>query len=399
LEQLSRNELEFLRRAIRRRQLPTPITELALQSVGKGKLYKRLGPLAGAEEAQALALIDAALGSALGSALGAAPGTGSPAGSSPSPTPAAPKPQLVWTGPEASFGAARPTTAVLLELLGQAQEQVIIAGYEIDHGAVLFEPLHKAMAERGVRASIFIDIRPAPSPKSNMDAYLAVEAQKFLATNWPFGAPLPELYYFPAGAAYGSRESFHAKCVVVDGRRVLVGSANFTRRGHQRNVEVGVALSDEQLAGALTAQLFELVEQQALLRLPVAALREAPPVALEDPGEPGDEGAAGAAPAAAVPTSEELADELMVADEARPLFLRLLAAGHPRPEVGDDIEGPDGQVLGTAELCWPERRVAVLLPEQEGSRQKLEAAGWACFSPDAGPEAMERLHALLAREG
>jgi phosphatidylserine/phosphatidylglycerophosphate/cardiolipin synthase-like enzyme len=36
----------------------------------------------------------------------------------------------------------------------------------------------------------------------------------------------------------------HAKCVIVDERWSLIGSANFTDRGHTRNIEVVVLLDD-----------------------------------------------------------------------------------------------------------------------------------------------------------
>jgi phosphatidylserine/phosphatidylglycerophosphate/cardiolipin synthase-like enzyme len=34
--------------------------------------------------------------------------------------------------------------------------------------------------------------------------------------------------------------SLHAKCAVVDGARSFISSANFTQRGQERNIEVGV---------------------------------------------------------------------------------------------------------------------------------------------------------------
>lgn len=226
-----------------------------------------------------------------------------------------------------------------------------------------------------------------------MDAYLALQAHKFLKRNWPFGAPFPALYYFPAGAAHGSRKSLHAKCVVVDSKRVLVGSANFTRRGHTRNLEVGVQLDDAALARALTSQLERLVEQGELARLPVAPVRELPPDAAEDEDEAGDEAALSEARDGSAPgqRADQLAEELYVSAEARPLFVRLLDAGLPVPQVGTDIEdiegiegieGEDGEVLASPELSWPVSRVAVLLPEQAASRDKLEAADWTCFSLD-----------------
>jgi hypothetical protein len=380
LAQLTRGELEFLRKAIQKKQLPTPITAIALQSVGKGKLHARLGPLATAPREAALALIEMALGL-------------EDAGPAPAASAAA---ALVWTGPDVHLSRARPTRPMVLELLGSARQRVLVAGYEFDHGAVIFEPLHRAMVEHGVKVDVYLDIRAAISPKTAIDSYLAIQAHRFLKRNWPFGPPLPALYYFPAGVAHGSHRSMHAKCVVVDGAHVLVGSANFTRRGHTRNVEVGVRLEDPGLAAALTSQFERLVEQGDLKQLAAAAaLREPPPRAAEDE----DEGAEGEAPAlAALPGFERLADDLLVSAEARPLLLRLLSAGLAPPEVGADIEGDDGDVLGTAELSWPVQRVAVLLPEQEGSRKQLEAADWTCFSSSLGAEELVVLCELVGLE-
>lgn len=378
LAQLTRAELEFLRRAIARKQLPTPISQIALQSIGKGKLFGRLGALIGAPEPAALALIDAALGG------GVAPAAETGVERSTA--------TLVWTGPDVHLTRARPTTAVLRELLGAARQHVLIAGYELNHGAVLFEPLHKAMTEHGVTCAIHLDIRPAPSPKTKIDAHVALAAGKFLASNWPFGPPTPALYYYPDGAAHGSKRSMHAKCVVVDGRHVLVGSANFTRRGHTRNVEVGVRLDDPELAAVLTAQFERLVEQGDLAPLQAAAASVVP-VDLEDGDEEGGDAIADGS------TFEQLADELFVSAEARPLFLRALAAGLVAPLVGEDIAGDGGGVLGSPELAWPDAHVAVLLPEQEGSRKRLEAADWTCFGALIDDAEFVTLCDLVNREG
>jgi phosphatidylserine/phosphatidylglycerophosphate/cardiolipin synthase-like enzyme len=355
LSQLSRAELESLRKLIAQKRVSMPLTQVGLDAIGKGKLWARLGPLAGADEVVALALIDLAL------AVEVAPATSSAT--------------LVWSGPEVKPSAARSTSAVLLELLGSAREEVWIVGYEFDHGATLFGPLHKAMTERGVKATICLDVRPAPSPKSDVAAYLAVQAHDFVKLNWPFGAPLPQLFSFPAGHEHGSRRSLHAKCVVVDRRFVLVGSANFTRRGHERNLEVGVLLDDPALAKALVEQLERLRETGVLAALHVVAAAAKVVEATED-------------------EQDDLAETLLVNPAARGLFRQLVARGLPVPAVGEDLTGASGGVIGTAELSWDEARVAVLLPEQELSRRKLEAAGWSCFS--VGLDASE-LTALCER--
>ncbi len=377
LAQLAPGELEYLRKAIARKQVQTPLSKESLDSVGRGKMFARLGPLAGASEVVALALLDLAL--ANGEATVAViPKTAA---------------TLVWTGPEVNPSKARTTTAVLLELLGSAKERVLVVGYEFDHGAVIFGPLHKAMTERGVKASIYLDVRPAPSPRSNMGAYLAIQTHQFLKRNWPFGDPLPQLYHYPAGSAHGSRRSLHAKCVVVDGRHVLIGSANFTKRGHTRNLEVGVHLDDPGVAAALVQQFDHLRHKGDLALLPVAASLPlaAPPLAAEDEEE--DDPVVAAAPG----EGDALAAELLVSEAARPLFVRLVQRGVAVPTVGEDVEGDGGNVIGSPELSWDVARVAVLLPEQEASRKRLEAAGWTCFSVAMGPDDFAALCEAVGR--
>ena len=58
----------------------------------------------------------------------------------------------------------------------------------------------------------------------------------------------------------------HAKCVVVDETRALVGSANFTDRGQQRNVEVGVLVDDPIFARKLQQQWNGLAASGLLVR-------------------------------------------------------------------------------------------------------------------------------------
>lgn len=94
-----------------------------------------------------------------------------------------------------------------------------------------------------------------------------------------------------------------------------------------------------------------------------------------------------------------LADELLVSDDVRPLFEKLIASGAPVPEVGADIEGESGEVIGSPELSWEVARVAVLLPEQESSRKKLEAEGWACFGTTLDAQALDALTERLRRVG
>jgi hypothetical protein len=77
----------------------------------------------------------------------------------------------------------------------------------------------------------------------------------FLIANWPFGAPIPRLYYDPRTVEPTSTASLHAKCIVVDDRRALVTSANFTSRGQERKRRgsAGVLVESEKISPGIVA--------------------------------------------------------------------------------------------------------------------------------------------------
>ena len=142
----------------------------------------------------------------------------------------------MWTGPESRASAARDTAVVLAELFGRATNRILVAGFAFDHSDAVLRPLHHALL-RGVTCRLFADVGGAGG---------------FIADHWPFGPPFPAVFGFEPEP--GVFASLHAKCVVVDGQWVFITSANFTDRGQTRNIEVGVVLNDEHLAGVLEAQ-------------------------------------------------------------------------------------------------------------------------------------------------
>ena len=168
--------------------------------------------------------------------------------------------ELVWTGPEAGLRPSRDTQVVVRELFGRAQRTVLVGGYSFDHGARILEPLHRALAERGVTASLFLHIERA-SPGVSPERHVASEVNRFWSRNWPFGEPRPDLYYDPRTVPADSLASLHAKCVVVDRRWSFVGSANLTDRGLTRNLEAGVLIEDRLFSQRLAEQWMSLVDR------------------------------------------------------------------------------------------------------------------------------------------
>ena len=56
--------------------------------------------------------------------------------------------------------------------------------------------------------------------------------------------------------------------------------------------------------------------------------------------------------------------------------------GKPLPEVGYELQDEHGRVCAEAELAWPVKKLAVLLPEQSEASADFAAQGWKVFSTE-----------------
>ncbi|TKC98161.1 DISARM system phospholipase D-like protein DrmC [Polyangium fumosum] len=229
-----------LREAIASGFLKTPVDRAALIGFGIRLQIEAIeGALAGHKSAACVAILDVALAEREDRRKA---------------------PELVWTGPEAPAGAARDTAVVLRALFEGARESVLLAGYSFDHAKEVLAPLHRVMQEYGVSAQFFVDI-PQIARGVHAGVHLERCFGEFLRGNWPFGEPRPKLYYDKRAVKPGPPYcSLHAKCVVVDGVKAFVSSANFTQRGQERNIEVGVLIEDPGFAGYLAGQWVGLIE-------------------------------------------------------------------------------------------------------------------------------------------
>ena len=238
-------QLEQLLQLVVAGDLPAPIHATALQARGLGAHWPDLAWLASLDRAGLEAVLRVAIVERT--------------------TRPVPRLELVWTGPEAKVSEARDTAVVVREMFGRAQRTVLVAGFAFTGGRDIFEALHVAMRDRAVEASIFLHIDDVPGLGAEDAAQRG--AQAFLRDNWPFAGPVPALYYDPRTVAPGSTINLHAKCVVVDERWSLVGSANFTHNAHVRNIEVGVLIEDLGFGTGLARQWRGLVDDR-LVRVP-----------------------------------------------------------------------------------------------------------------------------------
>jgi len=120
-----------------------------------------------------------------------------------------------------------------------------------------------------LQVRMFLNV-PRPYRDSTSEAELLKRfVDRFRRDEWP-GPRIPEVYYDPRAVALGDSEhtSLHAKCIVIDARKALVTSANFTEAAQMRNIEAGVFVVDPNFARSLVRQFEALIVSGLLQRVP-----------------------------------------------------------------------------------------------------------------------------------
>ena len=132
----------------------------------------------------------------------------------------------VWTGPASAVQHDRLTIAVLSDLIAEAQHELLLVSYATIPSPAIRAALVAAQT-RGVKLTLLLE-RQTDNPgfRGRDD-------------------PLPEIHglrlHWPAQSR-GHEASMHAKLLVIDRRVALVGSANLTGHGLERNLECGVLI-------------------------------------------------------------------------------------------------------------------------------------------------------------
>ena len=240
LHDVAAGSLERLRQALAKGHVALPLTRSDLAGIGiRDQLDGILGTFAELDLPACLTVLDAVLAERENRG---------------------PTPELVWTGPEASSAHSRDTAIVLRELFESARESVILAGYAFRDTHKVLAPLYETMKARpSLDVRFFVDV-PRKDGVDVTPEYVRQFLDNFMATHWPYGSPKPRVYYDKRVLDRSVYCSLHAECVVVDGARAFVSSANFTERGQERNIEVGVVIRDASFARQLAGQWLGLIE-------------------------------------------------------------------------------------------------------------------------------------------
>lgn len=166
--------------------------------------------------------------------------------------------ELVWTGPSALAAGLRSTEQVILDLIRRAQQSIYVitfAAYKVDSVAAA---LRDALA-RGVRVVFVLEDKDESAGKVSLNALLALTGA---------GLDSATVYVWPLEQRprneRGGHGALHAKCVVVDSRRLFVSSANMTEFALTLNIELGVLLTGGDAPRQVERNLTELIRMGVL---------------------------------------------------------------------------------------------------------------------------------------
>lgn len=195
-------------------------------------------------------------------------------------------PELVWSGETGGRSCARKTRYVIEDLFAATTSRVLIAGYSFDSASDLFDPLFaraEQLAAEGLpapRVRVVLDCSNVKaSPGEAPEALARRAAEEFTSVCWARATLAAELFYYRPSTERRDRPSsdrrgtfapysMHAKCIVVDGARCFVTSANLTEAAQERNIELGVLLDCARASAAVLDHFSQLIAAAHLTLLP-----------------------------------------------------------------------------------------------------------------------------------
>ena len=158
-------------------------------------------------------------------------------------------PELVWTG-DSYTKNLRATPVVIRQLIASAQTHILVTIYSYQRGEKFISYLVSAL-ERGIIVDVYLNLSQSKSRTRVGQEVIDDEMHAFLE---PFGSRRPHLFYDDRFTMTEEYFSLHAKCLVIDGQTCFIGSANFTERGSERNVELGLVVDDMSVAKGILAE-------------------------------------------------------------------------------------------------------------------------------------------------
>lgn len=158
---------------------------------------------------------------------------------------------VVWTGPSSHVQTGRLTSAVITDLIDEAESEVLLVGYAVHSEPTVEAALERASAH-GVDITLLLE-RTADNPS-------------FHGAGVPFPGVVARRLAWPRDQRPDGGAALHAKVLVIDRRVALIGSANVTGWALQRNLECGLLVRDARVAAVVVAHVEGLGRAGHLIR-------------------------------------------------------------------------------------------------------------------------------------
>lgn len=159
----------------------------------------------------------------------------------------------VWTGPSFDKGLIKLNTYDTVKyLIDSADQEVFIVGYSFSFKEESVKDLLKSVeraVERNCRVNIIVN-----NVESNF---------KEIMKHWEKENYQLNVYHW-IGSDSKDYTSLHAKLLIVDQRKLLLTSANFSYHGFHKNIETGVVIENHQITRDIWKQYHSLMKENQM---------------------------------------------------------------------------------------------------------------------------------------
>lgn len=161
--------------------------------------------------------------------------------------------ELVWTGPTTPSVSARRTEQALLQVIGEAKQNLFVTSFVAYDVSTIVKALNDATA-RGVSISMLLESSQDHGGSISFDV---IGKMRTLV-------PSAKLYAWRERSAPFADGRVHAKVAVADCDVCFITSANLTGHAMEQNMEAGVLLSGGQIPRLLHDHLQALVDTKTV---------------------------------------------------------------------------------------------------------------------------------------
>lgn len=142
-----------------------------------------------------------------------------------------PNARHVLTTPEGLSMGQRLTKSIIHEIVGSAAKSICIAGFAITGQSGLINSIAERMREKSLLKTRFLC--------SNWTKDDGQDGTESIRQAWPKDVRKPDVYRQTKDF---SGSIMHIKTLISDDTRMIIGSANFTKAGLNKNLELGILL-------------------------------------------------------------------------------------------------------------------------------------------------------------